>query len=330
MAKGSNRERYFDTLPPEAISDELAPVIAELGLEANCRQLAMEGWTVIEAAASDEFNGKLRARILELAEGTGGANMLLAKDPLFVEAVLNPRLMAMAEFSVGRGFLLSQVAASVRPKGAPVIGLHADNNWVPAPFPAHNLLLTACWACDGYTEAGGATLIIPGSNTLHRHPNENETAAQDGAVAVECPPGSVVLWDGNLWHSNYPRSIDGERVALFTLPGVQPRAPRPPPPPAADSPAVDSNEPPPISQIAPRVTVSASDRASRNRADDDWNVRVPLWRAHSMHECCACAGYRRRGQALHPTLVMNVVLALDTVDEVRPPTLIVMIMHYAI
>ena len=172
----------------------------------------MEGWTVIEAAASDEFNGKLRARILELAEGTGGANMLLAKDPLFVEAVLNPRLMAMAEFSVGRGFLLSQVAASVRPKGAPVIGLHADNNWVPAPFPAHNLLLTACWACDGYTEAGGATLIIPGSNTLHRHPNENETAAQDGAVAVECPPGSVVLWDGNLWHSNYPRSIDGERV----------------------------------------------------------------------------------------------------------------------
>ena len=35
MAKGSNRERYFDTLPPEAISDELAPVIAELGLEAN-------------------------------------------------------------------------------------------------------------------------------------------------------------------------------------------------------------------------------------------------------------------------------------------------------
>ena len=30
-----------------------------------------------------------------------------------------------------------------------------------------------------------------------------------------CPlnvPGSVVLWDGNLWHSNYPRTVDGERV----------------------------------------------------------------------------------------------------------------------
>ena len=44
--------------------------------------------------------------------------------------------MAMAEFSVGRGFLISQVAASIRPKDAPTIGLHADNNWLPAPFPA--------------------------------------------------------------------------------------------------------------------------------------------------------------------------------------------------
>ncbi len=34
---------YFDTLPPDAISDTLTPVIEELGLEENCRQLAMEG-----------------------------------------------------------------------------------------------------------------------------------------------------------------------------------------------------------------------------------------------------------------------------------------------
>ena len=33
-----------------------------------------------------------------------------------------------------------------------------------------------------------------------------------GAIAVECPAGSVVLWDGNVWHSNYPRVIDGQRV----------------------------------------------------------------------------------------------------------------------
>ncbi len=204
--------RYTDTLAPDAISAELRPVIERLDLADNCRQLAMEGWTVVENVADAGLTERLRARILDLTAGRPGANMLLAKDPVFAEAVLNPRLLALAEFSVGRGFLLSQVAASVRQQGAPVIGLHADHNWLPAPFPAHNMLLTACWVCDPYTRADGATLVIPGSGRLRRHPDEGEIAALEGAIPIECPPGSVALWDGNVWHSNYPRDTEGERV----------------------------------------------------------------------------------------------------------------------
>jgi hypothetical protein len=216
-AKTETPEIYHDTLPPEAISEELAPVIAELGLENNCRELAEEGWTVVENAATPEFNDRLRQKILELSGATletggGGGNMMLAKDPVFAEAVLNPKLMALAEFSVGRGFLLSQVAVSVRPKDSPSIGLHADHNWLPAPFPVHNMLITGCWACDEYTKAGGSTLVIPGSNKLHRHPDAEETAAKPDAIAIECPAGSVALWDGNIWHANWPRTTEGQRV----------------------------------------------------------------------------------------------------------------------
>ena len=201
----------YDTLPPDAISEELAENIEELGLRENCRQLAMNGWTVVENIAGENFNSRFRQAIVNQAKQKSH-NMLLVKDSIFGEAVLNPKLMAMAEFSVGRGFLLSQVAASVRPKGAQAIGLHADNNWLPAPFPEHNMLLTGCWACDEYTEANGSTLVIPGSNTLRRHPTESEVKEKPGAIAIECPPGSVAMWDGNLWHSNYPRSTEGERV----------------------------------------------------------------------------------------------------------------------
>ncbi len=203
---------YFDTLPPDAVSPELAPVIEELGLEENCRELAMQGWTVVRDVADPDFNEAFRAKIMEIAGNAGGSNMLLAKDPIFAEAIQMPKLLAMAEFSVGRGFLISQVAASVRPKGSPAIGLHADNNWLPAPFPAHNMLMTGCWACDEYSKAGGSTLVIPGSQNLRRHPTADETANLTGAIAIECPPGSVAMWDGNLWHSNWPRELDGERV----------------------------------------------------------------------------------------------------------------------
>ena len=163
-------EIYYDTLAPGDISRELAPVIEALGLTENCRQLAEEGWTVLHDVAAPEFNERLRAIILDITGERPGANMLLAKDPVFAEAVLRPKLMAMAEFSVGRGFLLSQVAASVRQTGAPVIGLHADHNWLPAPFPAHNMLLTACWACDGYTEAGGCYVDHPGQQPASAAP----------------------------------------------------------------------------------------------------------------------------------------------------------------
>ena len=203
-------ERFTDTLPPDAISDELRPVIESLGLEENCRQLAMEGWTVIPDAASPEFNERLRTAILETCPR--GGNMLLAKDAVFAEAILNQKLLALAEYSVGRGFLISQVAASVRGKGAGEIGLHADHNWLPAPFPAHNMLLTACWACDDYTVDNGCTFVIPGSQALRRHPDDGEIREKRGALPIECPAGSVAIWDGNIWHSNFPRNTDGERV----------------------------------------------------------------------------------------------------------------------
>jgi hypothetical protein len=101
-------------------------------------------------------------------------------------------------------------------------------------------------------------------------------------------------------------SIDGERVALFTLPGVQSRAPRAPQPDpdaeteaagavaaqaveaqaaqAAGADATDAEASaddedggmPPISQIEQRVNVSFADRAARNEADRNWRVRVPV------------------------------------------------------
>jgi hypothetical protein len=202
---------YFDTLPPEAISDELTPLVQELGLTENCRQLAMEGWTVVENAADEQFNNQLREQILQDAK-EGGARMLLARDPVYAQAVLNPKLMALAEFSVGRGHLISQVAASVRRKDEPMLGLHADHNWLPAPFPEHNMLLTACWACDEYTKENGATQVIPGSANLRRHPDADEVEAMAGAVPIECSAGSIAVWDGNIWHSSGERTAEGERV----------------------------------------------------------------------------------------------------------------------
>ena len=56
--------RHNNTVPPEEITDELKPTVTALGLVENCRQLAEEGWTIVEDAADPEFVARLRNTIL--------------------------------------------------------------------------------------------------------------------------------------------------------------------------------------------------------------------------------------------------------------------------
>ena len=209
------------TVPPEEISPELLPIVEELGLVENCRQLAQEGWTVVENAADPEFMDRLRKTILNSAAlDTAGTSFSkfdpLGEDPIYAEAALNPSVMALAEFSVGRGFLLGSMINTIRFRDDPALPLHADQGMFPAPFPQHNMMLTACWALDEFTEQAGATRIVPGSNRLLRHPTEDEVAKDSDSIAIECPAGSVTFWDGRVWHGNCARAMDGERVVVHS------------------------------------------------------------------------------------------------------------------
>jgi mono/diheme cytochrome c family protein len=104
-------------------------------------------------------------------------------------------------------------------------------------------------------------------------------------------------------------SLDGERVGLFTLPGVRNqassaanlrRAPAEAPPNELEDPQEPQGDPPPqepqqptqrlpqnaqptqqaqrpaISQIQQTVRISAREREVRNREDENWNLRVPV------------------------------------------------------
>lgn len=196
------------TLPPAAMTPALAERVEALGIRTNLEELVEQGYTILPSVGDASLTERLRAAVLR----HGNSQMLLRKDVVFAEAVLAPELLAVAEFSVGEGFLLSQVAGSVRGPGDRSIGLHADQNWLPAPFPEHNYLLTFCWACDPLDEAAGSTMVLPGTHRLRRHPNPAEVQACEGGVAIECPAGSVAVWDGSIWHSNYVRSAEGQRV----------------------------------------------------------------------------------------------------------------------
>jgi hypothetical protein len=67
-------------------------------------------------------------------------------------------------------------------------------------------------------------------------------------------------------------SVDGQRVGTFTLPAAGTSQPAARPVASTDS----DPDTPQISQIQQTVRVTAKEREARNRADETWNLRVPL------------------------------------------------------
>ena len=179
----------YETREPFDLTEDLQARVEALDLVEAIEHVKEYGYGYIYDAVPQEFTERLRETIMRIANsGEGaigldtGANMLLAKDPVFEEAVLNSKVLAIVEVLCGKGALLSQVAGSVKPKSPPdqpaVGGLHADQNWTPAPFPVHNQMVTFCWACDEFSAEGGSTKVVPKSHLLRRHPNAEEVAEE--------------------------------------------------------------------------------------------------------------------------------------------------------
>lgn len=216
MARLREEAKRARPLKPYEISDSLRPRIDELDLWDNVAEMRDNGYTVIREAGPPELFDRLRAAIHHFSKtGAGGAAcMLLGRDPAVDEVVTLPKILALAEASVGKGMRAGQMVGSILPKdGVGAQELHADQNWIPAPFPEHNCVTTFCVPCEGMTKAGGATRVVPGSASLRRHPTKEDREAAE-TICLECEKGDVAVWDGSVWHGGGFRKIDGVRTVL--------------------------------------------------------------------------------------------------------------------
>jgi ectoine hydroxylase-related dioxygenase (phytanoyl-CoA dioxygenase family) len=67
------------------------------------------------------------------------------------------------------------------------------------------------WALTDFTEANGATRLIPGSHLRDHNP---DYGAQYESIAAEMPRGSVLVWHGSLWHGGGANTTDERRVGI--------------------------------------------------------------------------------------------------------------------
>ena len=213
------QEYGAQSLGPHDVSDELRPRIDELDLWDAIDHMREHGYAVIREAASPALMDDLREAIHTLSKpanepnGMASAPLMLGRHPAVDRVATLPKIMAFAEFSVGKAMRAGRFVGSIKRQGGGGLGVHADQNWMPTPFSEHNLVVTFCFACEGMTEAGGATCVVPGSHRLRRPPNPKEAEAPQ-VVSIETEKGDVAVWDGAVWHGSGVRSIPGTRTVL--------------------------------------------------------------------------------------------------------------------
>ena len=211
------------TKPIEAPIDyrrQIIDRIEELGLSKQTSDLDEKGYTVVNDVAPEGFIDELREKSEALIDGGNGlqAAMLLKRGRVFEQAVLNEKIVALAEYMVGKGCIISQVTTIAKSSvesdelSQMSIALHSDYALIRDSFPPYPLLITAVWALEDWGEGSGGSVVIPGTHTLRRHYDPDRDG--DDVVQIHCPKGSVALWDGAVFHGNCDRTVPDRRITL--------------------------------------------------------------------------------------------------------------------
>jgi ectoine hydroxylase-related dioxygenase (phytanoyl-CoA dioxygenase family) len=157
------------------------------------------------AVGADDFSGRRTRRTGSLVARSPGARELVA-HPLVLgvcEEVLGPHATSYQ-------LHLTQII-DIGP-GEPSQPLHRDQwAWDFFPFPEGvEVELSTIWAMQDFTEANGATRVVPGS---HRWPADRRPGP-DESVPAEMEAGSVLLYTGSAWHGGGANTTERSRTAV--------------------------------------------------------------------------------------------------------------------
>lgn len=177
-------------------------------------RLAEPAWL---EAARDAFEATVR----EAPEATGRQSgtrhieQLDFEEPAFDRAYAHPTLLAAVHHVLHRPFKLLVFGGRDPLPGYGAQGLHTD--WMPrTPGEAYSVV-TAIWMLDEFTPDNGATRVVPGSHVVPRPlPKAMQAPASShpDEVRVGGPAGSLLVFNGHLWHSGTRNDSQRPRRSL--------------------------------------------------------------------------------------------------------------------
>ncbi len=136
---------------------------------------------------------------------------LLAHGPSFEAIPIEPSVLPIVEGVLDRGCLVSSLSSIAIGPGERAQPIHADDQVMPLDKPHVATVCNTMWALTDFTEANGATRVVPGS---HRADHSPAYGVHHDSIPAEMPAGSVLVWHGSLWHGGGANHTDERRVGI--------------------------------------------------------------------------------------------------------------------
>lgn len=148
---------------------------------------------------------------------------LLSKNEIFVQMVLEERILEVVGQLLGEDFCMGSIAANQLKPGAPGQEPHVDYPYWDMfkknlfPKGINGSFFMNCQATillDDFTEENGATAIVPYTQKLCVYPT-NEEEFYERATRTIGKAGDVVLMNGLTWHCAMPNHSQTDRIAIL-------------------------------------------------------------------------------------------------------------------
>jgi ectoine hydroxylase-related dioxygenase (phytanoyl-CoA dioxygenase family) len=185
--------------------------------------LRRDGYAIVEGLLSEAETARAREDMLRVLERTptGRNNFegfatrrvyaLFKKTRAFDEAAVHPLVLGVLDRVLGHYQLSAPVGIQIGP-GEQAQVLHRDESVYPLPRPHPPVVVNTMWPLDHFTEANGATRLVPGS---HLWPADNPPDPSAATLVAEMPAGSAMFYLGNLWHGGGANETDRPRLGVI-------------------------------------------------------------------------------------------------------------------
>lgn len=167
------------------------------------------------AAAADRARGREQKFALDYEHDATNQRVwnVLSRAPIFQDLAEHPVALRLLTSVLDWPMLLGNLSANITGPGGGEMVLHADQIFVPTPWPTDPQGANAAWCIDDFTADNGATCFVPGSHLLHRPPEPGDDVTP---VPMEAPAGSLVVFESRLWHrTGFNRTADQHRAGIF-------------------------------------------------------------------------------------------------------------------